>query len=136
MHVRMVMMGIGMWALAACWSSPPPPAEPVARPAAQAPVVPAPTPVAEGGETSPAGTALAGMATFRDAMCKCTAKPCVDQVTEEMTEWGKRLAREGGARKPDKVADADIEKMSAITEAMIQCMTAAMTGGVAQGGVG
>lgn len=72
-----------------------------------------------------AADALQHMGQFRDAMCKCTDKPCADGVTEQMTRWGQEAARSG--RGSERITEDDTKAMAAITEEMIKCMTAAMT---------
>ena len=51
----------------------------------------------------------------------------MDQVTQEMSEWGQRLARDEGPRATALATDDDVLKMSEITETMSRCMTQAMT---------
>jgi len=55
------------------------------------------------GKEAPAVTsALAKLSEFRDRMCKCTDRDCVDTVSKEMTEWGVEAAKAGPAPKLDK----------------------------------
>jgi len=74
--------------------------------------------------------AIAKLATFKDQMCQCADKVCVDTVTEAMTQWGQDMAREGGDRAA-AFTEEDSKKLATVTEEMTKCMMKAMTAGVA-----
>lgn len=72
--------------------------------------------------------AVVRMGQFRDAMCKCTDKRCVEEVTEQMARWGQETAkgsgsgRSGGGGRHHGVTEADTTAMAAVTEEMTKCM--------------
>jgi hypothetical protein len=64
------------------------------------------------------------MGEFRDKMCVCRDKTCVDAVTDEMTKWSVEVANRSSDVKP---SDEQIKEITAVTEDFAKCMTAAMT---------
>ena len=134
------MLGCLMWmgTIGACGGNAPPPVppaqEPIANQAPPAPVAapapPAPTPAAADDDANPsAEQAIARMAAFRDAMCKCTTKQCAEDVVEALTKWGQRMAREAGAHAMPKITEDETRRMAEVTETMTRCMTTAMSSG-------
>lgn len=79
-------------------------------------------PATQAEQQTAARDAILQMAEFRDDMCACTDKPCVDQVTERMRIWGRMMASRGEApqRSPEEKAE-----LAQITEALGKCIAAA-----------
>src|SRR6185503_9713786 len=61
----------------------------------------------------------ARMAAFKDKMCGCKDKACIDQVTAEMAKW----SADHRGDTPDKTSEADQKKIAAISEEITKCMT-------------
>ena len=104
-----------------CWRNEPPvaptqPPEPAAEPA------PRFTQAIEPGSFQ---GVMVKMAEFRDKMCVCHDKTCVDAVTDEMTKWSVEVANR--APNDAKPSDEQIKEITAVTEDFAKCMTAAMT---------
>lgn len=78
------------------------------------------------GKEAPAVTsALAKMAEFRDRICTCTDRDCVDTVTKEMTAWGVEAAKAG----PTPALDKGETKLSArLGEEIAECTKQALSG--------
>jgi hypothetical protein len=100
--------------LAACGCGKQSPAQqPVANPAskADAPV-------------KSVASAVAKMTAFRDQMCTCADKACIDRISQDMTTWAQRL-REQGA--DINISDAEEQQIAEIADGLTKCMTDAMT---------
>src|SRR5262245_53849097 len=63
--------------------------------------------------------ASARMAAFRDKMCGCKDKACIDQVTADMAKW----SADHRGDTPEKTSEADQKKIAAISEEITKCMT-------------
>jgi hypothetical protein len=63
--------------------------------------------------------ASARMAAFKDKMCACKDRACIDQVTGEMAKWSADHRGEA----TEKASEADQKKMAGISEAITKCMT-------------
>jgi len=105
------------------------------------PVAPAPPPdpapteplrfVQRGPEPGSFDEAMVKMGEFRDKMCVCSDKTCVDAVTDEMTKWSMEMAK--SSQRDIKPNDEQIKQITAITEEFAKCMTSAMTAGSSTG---
>jgi hypothetical protein len=62
---------------------------------------------------------------FTDEMCACTTNSCAQGVSERMSTWGTRVAKEQAESKerPDKAAQ---DRMMKVAERMTTCMQKAM----------
>jgi hypothetical protein len=63
--------------------------------------------------------ASARMAAFKDKMCACKDKACIDQVTGEMAKW----SADHRGEPTEKVSEAELKKMAVISEDITKCMT-------------
>lgn len=61
------------------------------------------------------GEQLAAFESFKNKICSCVDKACVDKVSQEMTVYAK-------THSSDKLSDEDMKKGTAIGEAMAKCM--------------
>src|SRR6185503_10409206 len=78
--------------------------------------------------------AAARMTAFKDRMCACKEKACIDQVTAEMAKW----SAEHRSDPPGKTSEEEQKKLGAISEEITKCMTqvARSTAGGAAGAGG
>ena len=88
--------------------------------AAPPPAMPPPPPPSDA--APPASAAADAILTkfneFADAMCKCTAKDCVEKVSDQMTAWGKEMEKQ-----PDpKPTDEQAKQLEAIGQRLGECM--------------
>ncbi|HET9991845.1 MAG TPA: hypothetical protein VFQ65_25120 [Kofleriaceae bacterium] len=98
--------------IAGCGGSTPPPAPPPAAPLARPPVDAAPP------ASSAADAILAKFNEFADAMCKCTTKECVQDISDQMTAWGTEMAKQ-----PDpKPTDEQAKQLEVIGERLGGCI--------------
>jgi hypothetical protein len=67
--------------------------------------------------------AMAKMAEFKDAMCKCKDAKCAQDVSDKMTQW---TQAQSNGKEPPKLSDADQKKAAQLGEDMGKCMQAAM----------
>ena len=67
--------------------------------------------------------AMAKMAEFKDAMCKCKDAKCAQDVSDKMTQW---TQAQSSGKEPPKLSDADQKKAAQLGEDMGKCMQAAM----------
>jgi hypothetical protein len=130
-----VFLAIG---LIACGGSAPPPAQPAPAPApaatpAPAPAVtPAPAPAPAAGHIKSSNgnafmeEALNRMQGFSDQICQCADKPCIERVSDAMTQWGQSMAKDAGTAQA--MNETDSKMMSDITDRMAKCMTKVMSG--------
>lgn len=65
------------------------------------------------------------MARFRDEMCKCADRPCVDRVVEDMTQWSQEMARTRGGNA--RLSEDDIPTATEIADGMAKCMSDLLT---------
>jgi hypothetical protein len=103
-----------------CWRNEPPvaptqPPEPAADP---------PQRFTQGIEPGSFQGVMVKMGEFRDKMCSCHDKTCVDAVTDEMTKWSVEVANRSSDVKP---SEEQTKEISAVVEEFAKCMTAAMT---------
>ena len=70
--------------------------------------------------------AIAKMSGFRDAMCACADKACVQRITEDIGRWGQELARESEEKLSP--TESETKQMAAIAESLAKCMNAARSG--------
>jgi hypothetical protein len=103
-----------------CWRNEPPvapmqPPEPAADP---------PQGFTQGIEPGSFQGVMVKMGEFRDKMCFCRDKTCVDAVTDEMTKWSVEVANRSSDVKP---SEEQTKEISAVVEEFAKCMTAAMT---------
>jgi mevalonate pyrophosphate decarboxylase len=63
------------------------------------------------------------MGSFRDDICGCKDRACIERVSEAMTRWGQAMARKPSM---ERISEQDSRQIAEITEAMTKCMTAAM----------
>ncbi len=83
------------------------------------------------------GDVIGRMTEFKDKMCKCTDKACVDKVEEEETKAMQEMAKGGGEKeKGEKPDDAMMKKMTDIGMAKMECKMKASGGGGAMAGSG
>jgi hypothetical protein len=66
-----------------------------------------------------ADKALSEMEGFKDKMCECKDKACVDSVQSDMLEWSKKM-KDSGIEKSD-LSDAQKERGKEIEKAMSEC---------------
>jgi hypothetical protein len=108
--------------LAACGGSPSsPPQDPVSN------AVPPPPPdAAVDAPARDAKALLEEMARFRDVMCACTDKACVERTTQDLTRWGQELARDDSRGAP-KMTEDDARVAQEISEALGKCMASMLS---------
>ena len=83
--------------------------------------------IIKGDGKRPVDESYAKMRDFTDRMCDCTDKRCADQITEEMSDWSREMAkRSGKPGKPGKLSELDTKRMAATTEEFTKCVTKAM----------
>lgn len=84
---------------------------------------------------SSSGDAIVKQTEFRDRMCACKDRACVEKVTEDLTRWGQEQAKASGD-KTIKMSDDDMKKSAAVSGEMSACMTKilAEVGGATGGG--
>ena len=68
--------------------------------------------------------AMAEMAQFRDQMCACKDTACAQHVSDDMTKWGQKLAKEQS--EPPQFSEEDTRRATEIGETMGKCMQHAM----------
>jgi hypothetical protein len=74
-----------------------------------------------------ADDALTAMHSFTDEMCACKDEHCAMRVSDEMTKWGAHEAMREGGHDDMKLTDDQQREMGETTNAMVQCMTRAMS---------
>ena len=67
---------------------------------------------------SKADDAIAALEGFKNKMCECKDKACVEGVEKEMMEWGAKMKDEV---KEADASDAQKEKAKEISKAMREC---------------
>jgi hypothetical protein len=77
------------------------------------------------------GGMMGQMKEFKDKMCTCKDKACVDKVNEEMTKWSTENASKN---KDEKPSEEDMKEGAAIGQEMAKCMQKAMGAGDMGGG--
>ncbi|MDX2092006.1 MAG: hypothetical protein SFX73_29350 [Kofleriaceae bacterium] len=77
--------------------------------------VAAPTPVRPQAEAN-----LAMMSLFRDRMCECENRPCLDGVQAAMSEWVERKMAEPAAYAPPP-SEETLERITMVGLAMSEC---------------
>jgi hypothetical protein len=80
--------------------------------------------IIKGDGKRPVDESIAKMREFTDRMCDCADKRCADQITEEMSDWSREMAKR--SRKPERLSELDTKRMAATTEELTKCMTKAM----------
>jgi hypothetical protein len=68
---------------------------------------------------SGAAAAIAKANEFKDKMCACKDKACVDQVSAELAKWSAEHKSAAG----DKVSDDDQKKLTASNDDLTKCMS-------------
>lgn len=76
------------------------------------------------GKESAAAPALAKMGQFRDQICACADRACVDAVTNELTVWAATQASSGASSKMDA---AETRLSARIGEDIAACTTRALS---------
>lgn len=74
---------------------------------------------------SDADAAYAKLSAFKDQMCACTDKSCVEKVQDDMMKWGDEQAKKMGDKKP-AMSDADQKKFGDATMKLNECAQKAM----------
>ena len=97
----------------------PPPTAPSAPIANQAPAPPPPKTIA---------TMIAKLDEFKVQICACHDAPCVQQISDDMTRWGRDQA-DDPAVKDLKPNDVESKQITEITQVMSECVTRAMAVG-------
>jgi hypothetical protein len=69
------------------------------------------------------GAMMQAMRDFKDKMCACKDKACIDAVVEQMTKWSQENAKEH----EDKPSEEDMKQGAALGQEMAKCMQAAMS---------
>lgn len=95
-------------------ASPPPP--PVSNSVAAAPPDAAPPSATE--------QAMATMRRFTDEMCACTTAECAKQVSDQLTEWSVKMAKE--ETEPPPMTEAEQKQATELGTQMGECMMRAM----------
>jgi len=72
---------------------------------------------------SKADNALKEMEGFKNKMCECKDKACVDGVQKDMMEWSKKM--KDGDMKKDDLSEDQKKKAGEITAEMMKCAMAA-----------
>jgi len=70
-------------------------------------------------------TMIAKLDEFKVQICACHDAPCVQQISDDMTRWGRDQA-DDPATQDLKPSDDESKHISEITKAMTECMTRAM----------
>jgi hypothetical protein len=71
-----------------------------------------------------AAAAMAKMAEFKDAMCKCKDAKCAQDVSDQMSRWTQEQTK--GGKPGPKLSDADQKQAAALGEELGKCMQTAM----------
>lgn len=72
-------------------------------------------------------SAMVELTKFKDQMCMCKDAACAQRVSDDMTKWGREMAKDD--REPPKFTDEETKKFTEIGESMGLCMQKAMGGG-------
>jgi hypothetical protein len=72
-----------------------------------------------------ADAAYAKLSAFKDQMCGCKDKACVDQVQDEMMKWGEEQSKKLGGKKPT-MSDDEHNKLADVTMKITDCAQKAM----------
>lgn len=66
------------------------------------------------------------MEEFTEEMCACTDSQCASEVSGRMTKWATEL--QGELQDDARPDEAQIKRMTEISERMAKCLTGAMSG--------